>query len=75
MLDLDFNLFFILDVLFVEGSVVGVVWCLCLSLLVMSCLLVWLCEVIGDLLLVCVGCGLVVLLWVLELCECIGLLV
>lgn len=43
MFDIDFNFLIVLDVLIVEVSVVGVVCCLGLSVLVMSCILMCLC--------------------------------
>lgn len=75
MIDVDLNLLIVLNVLFVEGSVVGVVWWFGLSVLVMSCMLVCLCEVIGDVLLVCVGCDMVFMLCVIVLCEYVLLLI
>lgn len=71
MFDFDFNLLVVFDVLLSEVSVVGVVCCLNFSILVMSWILSRLCDVIGDLILVCVGCNMVLILWVEVIWDCV----
>lgn len=48
MVFFDFNLFYMFDVLLIEGSVVCVGRWLWLSFFVMSWVFVWFCVIIGD---------------------------